>query len=257
MGWLYNDASSIDPVNPNNCTKELVYDVQLKAFYKYSHTQKSSDSPYVVAPIQGRSVTSSTETQGVVVDADPVQVNGATVNYPQYERASTPTKIKYLTYVPSGTTVSYTVSDYNDTAYLDWDTEDFSSYLVTGHNTFQDMARNKGIPYLVTHFIRTENGFDSEMVAQGQSSCMIQSKWDWTNGSGSNRWGTPFQAYRYKQLYIPSGTSDTFTTGYEMITTKNKLRGRGKSVNLSMTSETGKEMYIVGWAMSVVGGSKV
>jgi len=258
VGWLYSGDSTPDPTNLDKYNKELIYDLTLKAFYTNTHSSQSTYGSYVVGAVKGQVVTQSTTPLGVVVDGVAVTADSTAVSYPEFVRQGANTRIKYLTYSgASGGLVSFTLSDYNDSGFLDWGTEDYSSYLVTGHSTFGDIARTKGVPYLFTHFIRTETGFSgSDLDVQGESSCLVQARWEWTNSSSSNRWGTAFQAYRYKQLYVPSGVSDTFSTGYDLISTKNKLRGRGKSISLYMASERGKDMYIAGWAMYVVGSTR-
>lgn len=107
------------------------------------------------------------------------------------------------------------------------------------------------------HFNRTEDGFTEALVATSQSSCMVQARWEWTDDAVSNRWGTSFEAYKYRRPYVPVNAADLFETGHELITTKNKLRGRGKAISLYMTSSQGKDMQIVGWAMSVLGATIV
>jgi hypothetical protein len=115
--------------------------------------------------------------------------------------------------------------------------------------------RYKQIPYLYVHCKRTEDGFttDSEgdFIPTNQSSCMVQTMWDWTNSANSNKWGSIFEAYRYKRHYFASDINDPFDTGYELIVTKNKLRGRGRAISLKFTSSPGKEMHIYGWSLII------
>ena len=81
------------------------------------------------------------------------------------------------------------------------------------------------------------------------SSCMVQAQWDWADSINSGKWGTSFQTYRYKRNYIPTGASDTFDYGKNVIVTKSKLRGNGKALSLRIESEAGKDCKLLGWAV--------
>ncbi len=48
-----------------------------------------------------------------------------------------------------------------------------------------------------------------------------------------------------------------FDDGYPLVISKNKLRGRGKAVQFKYTSESGKDMKIVGWTGTFVGAQNV
>ena len=112
--------------------------------------------------------------------------------------------------------------------------------------------RKKYIPYLFMYFDRTEDGFtdvDGALMPDNPSSCMVQAQWDWADSINSGKWGTSFQTYRYKRNYIPTGTSDTFDYGKNIIVTKSKLRGNGKALSLRIESETGKDCKLLGWAV--------
>ena len=257
IGWLYNTLSSFDVINNrDNCNQELIFDLQLKAFYKYTHSQKATNSPYVVAAVPSNSSVNNDVVDTIEVNGDQVQVNGIDVQTTVERRVNSQSEIKYLTYVPS-TTVGFTLSTYMNTGFLDWVTEDYTSFLLTGDELFQDFARNKRVPFLMMHFLRTETGFDANLNPLNPSSCLVTPRWEWSDTTDSNRWGKQFEAYRYKRLYIPTGSSDLYETGQEVITTKNKIRGKGRAIRLHMSSSTGKDMHILGWVYALSGGTIV
>lgn len=124
--------------------------------------------------------------------------------------------------------------------------------------TADDTAIHKQVPYLIMHFKRTENGFEDDagnLIPINQSSCIVQSQWDWANTSNSNKWSSEFQAYRYRIHYVPTGVSDEYDTGFQLITTRNKIRGRGRAFSFYMKTEPGKDCRMVGWSISVNGNS--
>ena len=65
-----------------------------------------------------------------------------------------------------------------------------------------------------------------------------------------------FQAYRFNRNYIPDNVVDPFDYGYEVIVSKNKLRGRGRALSLYIYSEEGKDMHLLGWATTLTGSTK-
>ena len=144
---------------------------------------------------------------------------------------------------------------------MDWESANYSSYIVTGYELFGDLMRRKQVPYLIMCLERTEDGYttdeDGALQIDNPSSCLVQAQWNWADSALSGKWGTQFQAYRFKRNYVPSGASDTFNYGESVVVTKNKLRGSGKALSLKMQSEEGKDMRILGWGVSLSGGSSV
>ena len=259
IGWLYQSDSAWDFTSyPDFCDKELIYDLQLQAFTVNTISTKTEQSPYIVGGILGNNAVTNSVINDVEVNADQIQVNGDDVEVTVDSTVTTTSKLKFLTYVPSGTGfATVTLSNYANDDYLDWDTEDYVSFLETGYIGFEDFARFKTVPYLICHFERTEDGFDDEYNATSPSSCLVQARWEWTDSSVSNRWGTEFQAYRYRRNYVPVDSDDRFETGHKIITTRNKLRGKGKSLSLYFKSETGKNMKLLGFVLSAVGGTEL
>lgn len=79
------------------------------------------------------------------------------------------------------------------------------------------------------------------------SSCLVQSRWDWTDSAASNKWGAAFQAYRPSRYYFTSD-EDGSDGGSNIITSKTKLRGRGRVLSLKMETEPGKDCQLLGWS---------
>jgi hypothetical protein len=131
--------------------------------------------------------------------------------------------------------------------------------MVTGYIGTGDYSRFKQVPYIYFHLLRTENGFTDDgddFIVNNESSCLVQSQWDWANSESYGKWGTQFQAYRYKRRYTPTDVTDTYDYGTSTIVTKNKLRGRGRVVSLLISSEEEKDLQLLGWSMTIgVNGS--
>jgi hypothetical protein len=221
--WVYDT----DLVNGG--FKELIFDLKLSAFYKaeYGGLQTAA-RPILLGPVEipPFSTYKAAETAYLVWDTNANRLSFATVNDDSFK--------DWVDYDGTGV--------------------DSEAYLVTGYIGTGDFARYKQVPYITFHFNRTESGFlddGNDLKVIGESSCIVQSQWDWTNTAASNKWGKPFQAYRYKRPYMPSGAGDSYDTGRETIVTKNKLRGRGRVLSLKISSEPEKDLQLLGWSMII------
>ena len=138
---------------------------------------------------------------------------------------------------------------------------DTPATIVTGYLTGGDTQRVKQIPYITMLFNKTETGFeediDGELSPIGASSCKVQAQWEWTNSARSNRWGKEFQGYRHRRFYMPEDGSDQYEDGHSVVTTKNKLRGKGRALSLKMTTEPGLDCQILGWSFNLSMGNAV
>lgn len=261
ISWLYNDEDSYNGTDfKYKYNKELVLDFALKAFYIRSLKELATNSPYIVGCIKTPSFVNLDNVQDVEVNGTEIQVNGETIAVTRNVFTGALSAMKYLTIVPSSSGNYYfTFSEYRNTNFLDWYSEDSAgvdaaAYLETGQDIFEDTQRDKQVPYITFHFVRTETGFETvgdDLLAIGESSCLVQARWDFSNHSNSGKYGSQFQAYRLKRNYIPSGASDPFDYGHSVITTKSKLRGKGRALSLRMDTEAAKDCYILGWGLNV------
>ena len=256
--WLYNDADDVTYTNNNyinKYTKELVFDLTLQAFYTNVFSQLATSSPYVCDYIEvpGYAVSSFDEAVEVTSGDTVIDSNSDTVVTTEDLLLNRSSQFSYLTI--AGT--NFTISKFNNLTFKDWVTEDstganYSSYLVTGYELFNDVMRDKQTPYIFFYFNRTEDGYTADganLILNNQSSCKVQAQWNWANSANSGKWGNEFQAYRLLRNYIPSGSGDPFDYGDGVIVTKSKLRGSGKTLSIKISSEEGKDMKLLGWAV--------
>jgi len=256
--WLYNDADDITYTNNNyinRYTKELVFDLTLQAFYTNVFSQLATSSPYVADYIEvpGYAISSFDEAVLVTNGNTVIDSNSDTVVTTEDLLLNRSSQFSYLTI--AGT--NFTISKFNNLTFKDWVTEDgtganYSSYLVTGYELFNDVMRDKQTPYIFFYFNRTEDGYTADganLILNNQSSCKVQAQWNWANSANSGKWGNEFQAYRLLRNYIPSGSGDPFDYGDGVIVTKSKLRGSGKTLSIKISSEEGKDMKLLGWAV--------
>ena len=256
--WLYGNR-----LYDINQQKELVLNIDLSAFYERHISQVAGAAP----PILVNSF--NTNTFKLQSTANNITVGGVNVVVGLDEVVLTTSirvsgddlfEVGYIAVTQVSPSVNYRFCAYNDSTWTDWKAYDgvgvdAPALLVTGASSGGETMRYKQVPYLHVFLRRTEDGFElnggGDFVPTNQSSCLIRSRWDWADSANSNKWGTQFQAYRYKRLYLPVDVNDPYDSGYEIIATKNKLRGRGRAIALEFTSSPGKEMHLYGWSLNI------
>lgn len=270
VSWLYNDTTSYSENNYiNSYNKELRLDLTLGAFYKYEISSLATSSPLVVdyIKIPTYSIT-PTDTAVYVGNNQVVTTIGDGVVITDYiYSTSRQGTYAYLTLRKSSDAdIQFTLSKYSNRTFKDWVSADgvgvnYTSYLVTGYEGFGDIIHNKQVPAILFYNSRTEDGYEYDtngnITLKHQSSCKVQSQWSWTDSANSGKWGQQFEAYRLLRRYTPSGVSDPFDYGEDVIVTKNKLRGSGKVLSLKIESSPGKDMKLLGWGMEVSAKSKI
>jgi hypothetical protein len=245
--WMYNDQEDYTGSTfRNKYNKELVLDMVLEAFYKNSISAHSEPSPYIAGYL---------ETPDFLLRQEGIRNRGDSVT-------------KYLTVQfidPDTNSASVSFAYYRNPSLRDWVSSDgmgtsYLSYCLTGDEIMGDVARRKEAPYLFMHFKRTEltaidNG-SGEAKADNPSGMFVQCRWDWSDHSDSGKWQEAFQAYRLTRPYILE-IGQPINYGHEVITTRNRITGSGKSLRIYMYSDGDKDFYLYGWATKFSGRSQV
>lgn len=255
--WLYNtELLSTEP------SKELILDVGLGAFYT---SVINKTSPRLVDLYRSPSFKEGVSVEDVTAGGVDVTVLGADVTVTRSVSRPSTSEIKYLV-VTSTSPYAYSIGFYRDQTFTDFASTgegvDAEAYMITGWITGKDGQVDKTSPYITFYFRKSEKGFefvgeDQDLVPINPSSCIVQAQWNWSNSATSNKWGTPFQAYRHRRVYMPSGDLDLFDDGNSLVVTKNKLRGFGKALSLFIQTEPLKDCQLVGWGQTVTVESNV
>ena len=255
-------------------TKELVLDINLKAYYLNGIRQLTGTAlPRVLTPFEVNPYTITQTTTPIVVATVPVQVSAVDVVQTIDNVLGNQIKeIGYLVVTQLSPVIKYTFAFYKEPKFRDWFSVDgvgvdADAYVVTGYyadapsvssytvTKYENFTRYKMVPYIHVHCRRTETGFEEDINGDLQplnpSSCIMQARWEWANSENSKRWGNQIQAYRYKRLYLPVDANDTFDTGFATIVTKNKLRGKGKVLSLKFSTEPQKDLHLYGWSLDL------
>jgi hypothetical protein len=253
LRWIYQDGSWFDA---DSSTKELVFDLNLNAFYK--NTVKNLPGTSIIDLFTGSPFISEAVDGSVLVGSDSVLAGADLVDVPDVRISDNIQTVKYLAGVNQLDTIKLAVGWYNDLSFTDWydvDEEgvDAKAFLMTGAITAGDSSIHKQTPLLIVHMKRTEDIMSSSFELSRQSSCFIRTMWDFATSSVSNKFSPLFQVYRYRRpFFSPPGAYDN---GFEVVTTRNKLRGRGRAFSLYMETEPAKDCQIIGWNLSVNGNS--
>lgn len=260
--WLYQNT-----INTAQQQKELIFSLNLNAFWERHVSQIVGNGlPIVLSNFQTNPYKVSDIISPVSLLGSTITVSGVAVTVTTEDASldASLNEVGYMIVTKISPQLEYTFGFYTNTEFIDWKSVngigvDAPSILVTGTASSGDNIKYKQMPYIVTHMKRTENGFTTDVngdfIPINQSSCLLQSQWDWTNSANANKWGVPTQVYRYRRVYMPVDINDPFDTGYETIVTKNKLRGRGRALALKFQSEPKKEMHIYGWSMILLGNA--
>lgn len=255
--WLYNDTPEYAEGSfVNKYNKELILDLTLGCFY-VNEISMSDSTPYVADYASIPRWVSSETLDTVYAGNEPV-FKGTEEVITRAVTLADERESEYKFLCMNGT--RFTLGEYSNIIFKDWVLSNgagfnYSSYLITGYEIYQDFIRKKQVPYLIVALERTEDGFltsGAEGIDTSRpSSCLVQAQWNWSNSLASNKWGTIFQAYRHVRHYIPTGVGDLYDTGEAVIVTKSKLRGSGKALSLKFQSEEGKDMRILGWGTTI------
>lgn len=137
-----------------------------------------------------------------------------------------------------------------DVTFQDFSSNYTTAYIETGYETLNKPSNKKVVPYINTHFLQTEENWIADgsggFILDKQSGCQMRAKWDWNNSDDNGRWSPAQQAYRFRRMYMPTGTG-AFESGEQVITTKNKMLGRGEALSIRFEQEDNKDMQLLGY----------
>ncbi|MBL4940480.1 MAG: hypothetical protein JKY81_02310 [Colwellia sp.] len=253
--WQYGFGE----INPHFRNRELILDIDLQAFYTSDLGTPSSLGPFLVDGTLLSSTIYNDTSDNVVVGGDTVVIGVDTVvSSGRTILEGAKGSAKYLAFEKdiSDGKWYFSFANYRDASFHDWKSYDSvgvdaKGSLLTGFLTAGVASKDKKTPYLVTHCRLTEEGFTDDGLGNltpiGPSSCKVQAQWEWTNNDSAGRWGPKFEAYRLPRYFGPTGASDPFDYGFTVVTTKSKLRGKGRALSLLFETEEDKDLHLYGW----------
>jgi len=148
-----------------------------------------------------------------------------------------------------------TFAELGNTSYQDFGV-DAPAFVETGYeNSYGEgvePARRRYGTHLMTFMKRTETGYTAsgtQWVPVNPGGCLARYIWNWADTSNTGKWSPQQQAYRYKNVWIPSNTTDLM--GEQVLTSKLKVRGTGKILQIRYDSQPLKDCHIYGWHLRI------
>jgi hypothetical protein len=270
--WRDEDEYSDGYQRQSYRNKMLIYDLRLGAFYKYTLSFDEDKNIYPMIGIARTQQMFPSEIEAVTLSTgEAVTLSNGEAVLTEREIDGAGKDLQSNIYIvtmngivpgddKTGTVVfcQFDSLDFVDYAKLGAE-KDYSSYIEVAPQTWGDLHRNKAATYVHSFFQKTEYGFElvdvNNLQPKYPSSCLLQGKWDWHITATGGRWTDTQQAYKIRRSYSPTGALDTFDTGEEVVYTKRKLRGKGKSLALRYSSETGKDFQLLGFVLDITGNT--
>ncbi len=239
--WMFADGEGL--AGKNNYTDMLVFDVTLQAFYPWKvSTASTSVGPYVCGAFTLLSETNK-------------------------DRSLRPASTVFTAIQKVGSVWSLVFCKPDNKSFTDWQSFDgvgyiYDSYIETGYELLEDIARPKQLTYVTTIFEKSETEYvsdgDDNYEVDSPSSCMFRVKWAWSDSAVSNKWSPEVQAYRIGRQTLVDPLQLDFNSGSAVVVTKHKVRGRGSAIQFRFSSnKAGSDFIILGWSAAVTGNIEV
>ena len=246
--WFY-PANGESIKNKKN--KVLTLDMNLQAFYPWEIADSSSDVDYVI----GAQFFSGYGSDFVLADVklsngnDVILSNGDdVVQSVLSELSNADSSIMLMVKDISANKMKMAL--FKGTSFLDWGNANYVSFAEAGYEFMGDLILKKSSPYVVTYLRPTETGWTgsagSGYTPVRQSSMLVSAYWDFRKTVSS----TAQEAYRLKYVPVVDPSNlNSYNYPDEMVTTRLKLRGSGRSARLRFESAQGKDFVLLGYGM--------
>jgi hypothetical protein len=245
--WAYPDNDETVESKLNNI---LILDLTLSAFYPWKISDQASSTSSVVG-LSFYSGFGATELALDVITSageDVVTSAGDDVINTQISDFTTGDPALVLL-VRDGATNKLTMAKFSDPGFLDWGDTNYTSFAETGYDFIGDLIVKKNAPYIAVYSRLTEQGFTGNEVDGYESirpsSLLVSTAWDFNSNFGS-----PQEAYRFKHpIVVDPDNLSNFNYPEDVIITRLKVRGHGRSMRIKYESTQGKDFILLGWGL--------
>ena len=248
--WGWPDDGETVESKINNI---LVLDVPLKAFYPWYIEDETTDTDAIIGIEFFSGFGAAASTLDVVTGAGNDVITSAGDDVVSIQNLAVTGSPAIILIIRDGDTNKMTMGSFTGEDFLDWGTTNYSSYAEAGYDFMGDLLLKKTAPYITTYMRLTETAWEGNETDGYQpdkpSSMLVSAYWDFKNTTSSN----PQQAYRFKSMpVVDSNNLLNFDYPETVITTRMKVRGRGRSMRIKFESEQGKDFVLLGY--SILGG---
>jgi len=247
--WAYPNATE---TNANKLNNFLILDIPLGAFYPWKVSDEASSTDYIM----DLAVYSGYGSDELVLDVvlsngDDVIQDADDIVSTQFSDFSTGDPSIVLL-IRDGATGKLTMGTFSGDDFLEWGTTNYTSFAEAGYDFMGDIMLQKNAPYIIVYSRVTEEGWvvtEAGYEPIRPSSIFVSAYWDFSTTPSS----AAQQAYRYKTTpIVDPGDLNNFGYPDTVITTRLKVRGRGRSMRMRFESEQGKDFVLLGYG--VLGG---
>src|SRR6056300_175483 len=244
--WAWPDSDETVTAKLNNF---LILDLQLQAFFPWTVSDQTTNTDSIVG-LAFYSGYGSEFSDLTVVDSSldtVIDAGGDTVVVTQPSDFATGDPAIVLL-IRNGSDNTMTIGGFTSEDYYDWGDANYTSYAETGYDFSGDVVLKKSLPYVVTYLRQTATGWTGTEVGGytpiNDSSCYMSAYWDFKTTPSSSAQ----EVYRLKYNTTVSDVS-SFDYPHTVVTSRIKLRGRGRSLRLRFESTEGKAFEILGFGM--------
>ena len=248
--WAWPDDGETVESKVNNI---LVLDVPLKAFYPWYVEDETTDTDAIIGMEFFSGFGAAASTLDVVTSTGDDVITSAGDDVVSIQNLAVTGSPAIILIIRDGESDKMTMGSFTGEDFLDWGTTNYSSFAEAGYDFMGDLLLKKTAPYITTYMRLTETAWEGNETDGYQpdkpSSMLVSAFWDFKNSSSS----TAQQAYRFKAMpVVDANNLLNFDYPETVITTRMKVRGRGRSMRIKFESEQGKDFVLLGY--SVLGG---
>lgn len=228
----------------------LIYNTNLEAFYKYEI--ELPENYFILDVLYGL------DTEVISFTEDVVDSNGEAYTDSNGDVYFIPTSFSFRAVDNRANLLVYNGEGLLPFGYVDNQSfEDFDkgfeAKAVTGFDSLGNLiSDNKQAPLVVAYLQRTP--VTLEAIAEGEvgkvveDSCKMSYFWDWKTKVLKET-----ELYRENRFYVPEDVNDTYDYQQDILSTKNRVRGRGTALSVTLRSEENKACHIVGLGVQFIG----
>lgn len=255
LHWFFpNNSETIN----NKKNRVLTLDIAIQAFYPWTVADSASNTDYILGAEYINAFGSDFINLDVFTSGgdDVVTSAGDDVVVNQLSQLSQ-ANANITLFTLDRASGKMTMGLFSGTDFLDWGEANYSSYAEAGYDFMGDLVLKKNSPYIQVYLRPTEEGFTGSdalgYTPIRESSLLVSSYWDFRKTTSS----TAQQAYRLKYMpIVDAGELGAWNYPEEIVTTRLKMRGHGRSMRLRFESEQGKDFVLLGFGVISAANSR-
>ena len=252
--WAYPSNSE---ATSTKLSSFLILDIPLQAFYPWTISDQAASTDSIIDMSFYSGFGGVDLVQNVVDSSGSNIIDSSGNNVVTTVTASISTGDPAIVLlIKDGATNKLTMGSFSGTDFLDWGTANYVSFAETGYDFGGDMILKKNAPFVVVYTRLTETGFTGDEIAGYEvvnpSSILLSTSYDFKDTFSQGQ-----QAYRLKYpVVVDVDNLDNFSYPEDVVTTRLKVRGKGRSMRMRFESEQGKNFILIGYAVIVAGNSR-